>query len=339
MEFRKNHSYTDKDGIQTQNFYSTKVKLVKSGSMVELYKFGRDIFLGHKPSRIKTKEDLEAEVEAKKEMEKKAKEEGLTLEEYIAQEKAKTKPSPEDLLRFSAQRAKRQIKRLIYANSFKWFKGDGKAYKPITLTLTFKENITNLKSANYEFTKFIRRLNYETNRIEGKELRQSNLKYLAVFELQQRGAIHYHMIFFNLPYIENIYTKLYDIWGQGRIMVGGQKRKFEKIKTRNHLKKIIDYFIKYIQKSIFEKQFPNQKKYIASKDLLKPIVSYFEDVIYLVEEKLPEQDLVFKHEGSKDYAENNVSLSYIKWVDYFQYNLAKNPEAEAEVDFMLDTYC
>ena len=59
----------------------------------------------------------------------------------------------------------------------------------------------------------------------------------------------------------------------------------------------------------------------------------------LVEERLPEQDLVFKHEGSKDYAENNIANSYIKWVDYFQYDLAKNPEAEAEVDFMLNTYC
>jgi len=160
-----------------------------------------------------------------------------------------------------------------------------------------------------------------------------------VFELQQRGAIHYHIIFFNLPYIENIYTKLYDIWGQSQIMVGDKKRKLEKIKIRNHLKKIIDYFIKYIQKSIFEKQFPNQKKYITRKDLLKPIVSYFEDVIYLVEKKLSEQDLVFKHEGSKECAENNIANSYIKWVDYFQYDLAKNSEAEAEVDFMLNAYC
>jgi len=71
-------------------------------------------------------------------MEKKTKEEGLTLEKYIAREKTKTKPSPEDLLRFSTQRAKRQIKRLIYTNSFKWLKENGKPYKPITITLTFK---------------------------------------------------------------------------------------------------------------------------------------------------------------------------------------------------------
>ena len=338
MEFRKNHAYKDSDGILTQGFYSTKVKLVKSGSMVELYKFGRDIFLGHKPKAIQTKEGLLAEQERKEALTKEAEKEGLTLEEYLAREKAKLKPSPEELLRFSAQRAKRQIRRLIYCNSFRWFKNDGKPYQPITLTLTFKENITNLKSANYEFTKFIRRLNYETNRIEGKDLKQSNLKYLAVFELQQRGAIHYHMIFFNLPYIPDIYNKLRDIWGQGRIMVGGKHRKMEKIKTRGQLQKIIGYFIKYIQKSIFEKQFPNQKKYITSKDLLKPQITYFEEVVDIIERQLPESNLVFKHEGSKDYAENLTAMNYIKWVDYFQYDLAKNPEAEQEVDYMLNTY-
>ncbi|MFA5360190.1 MAG: hypothetical protein WC349_04520 [Patescibacteria group bacterium] len=307
-------NYIDENGIEIQRFYPTQYKLVKSGCLLEIYKFGKDIILGQKPKRIRDKEELE------------------NLISY-----PKMEPNHEEVLKSSARRAKRNIKRLIYANSFKWLKKNNKPYQPITLTLTFKDNIINLKAANYEFTKFIRRLNYETNRIEGKKLKQSNLKYLAVFEQQERGAIHYHMIFFNLPYIENIYDKLRDIWGQGRIMVGG-KRKFEKIRNQLKLKKIIDYFIKYILKSIMENNFPNQKKYIASKGLLKPQTQYFEEVIKIVQNQLPDDTLVYKWDGEQEYLDGKESKNFLRWMNYWQYDLSALPELENEIDKMLCTY-
>jgi hypothetical protein len=51
-------------------------------------------------------------------------------------------------------------------------------------TLTFRENLHNIKEANYEFLKFIKRVKYKFG----------DFKYLAVIEFQDRGAIHYHMI-------------------------------------------------------------------------------------------------------------------------------------------------
>ncbi len=136
-------NYKDQFGVEIQLNYPTKKKLVKSGCLVEVYQFGNDILLGRKRHKVRTPE-----------------EEALR---HI------TPPNHEEVLKSSTRRAKRMIKRLIYSNSFKWLKANDKPYLPITLTLTFEENIQDLKQANYEFTKFIRRLNYETNGIEGKE--------------------------------------------------------------------------------------------------------------------------------------------------------------------------
>jgi len=302
---------------QQDNKYLSNRKLVKSGSLLEIYQFGRDVNLGRKIRHIKTEEEKALQTD-------------------------KPKASAEEKLKSSARRARRMIKRLIMANCFLWFKDKGKPYLPITLTLTFAENITDLKKANYEFTKFIRRLNYETNAIEGKDLKQSNLKYLAVFELQKRKAIHYHMIFFNLPYIKNVCRRMYKIWGQGRIMVGGKDRNFNKVKDQAQLKKIIFYFIKYIQKSVFENDFPRQKKYIASKGLLKPQENSFVEVVSLVESKLPANSLVYKYDGETEYNNSDIRdtvgqpQNFLRWFNYQQYDLSDNPELDSDITRLLN---
>lgn len=298
------------DDIESDNYHSS-LKVVKSGSLLEIYRFGRDISLGRKIRHIKTEED-------------------------------KPKTDKRDSLGASARRSKRMIKRLIKANSFLWFREKNhKPYLPITLTLTFKENITELKDANYEFTKFIRRLNYEVNQIEKRDLKTSNLKYLAVYELQERGAIHYHMIFFNLPYIKDIYNRLRDIWGQGRIMVGGKRKELTKVQNQKVLEKIIDYFTKYIQKSVYENKNPRQKKYIASKGLLKPLESSFVEVVNLVKSKLPESSLKYTYDGESEYNKKTredlmvEANSFMKWFNYYQYDLSSFPEIDEDINRIL----
>ncbi|MFA5616303.1 MAG: hypothetical protein WDK95_05545 [Syntrophorhabdaceae bacterium] len=298
--------------------YFSNLKVVKSGSLLEIYQFGRDINLGRTLRRNKTEEELE-----------------------MAKKFPKPKASPEEILKASARRSKRMIKRLIRSNSFHWFHSNGKPYLPITLTLTFAENITDLKKANYEFTKFIRRLNYETNEIEGRDLKQSNLKYLAVYELQARGAIHYHMIFFNLPYIKDIYNCLRDIWGQGRIMVGGKDKNFTKIKDQKKLNKIIDYFTKYIQKSVFENHFPRQKKYITSKQLLKPLENSSGEVVSLIQERMPTESLVYKWDGESEYNQSHIKdtigkpTNFMRWFNYYQHDLTDYPDLDDYITKLL----
>lgn len=297
--------------------YFSSSKVVKSGTLLEIYHFGRDINLGRKIRHIKTEQEREMDA-------------------------LKQRPKPEDILKSSARRSKRMIKRLIRANSFSWFREKNhKPYLPITLTLTFKENIMNLKDANYEFTKFIRRLNYETNEIEKRDLKQSNLKYLAVYELQERGAIHYHMIFFNLPYINDVYNRLRDIWGQGRIMVGGKDKRFKKIRDQKNLEKIIDYFTKYIQKSVFENKNPRQKKYIASKGLIKPLENSFSEVVNLISLKLPKDTLKYKWDGETEYnnrtSEESLAMpnNFMKWFNYSQYDLSDYQDLDYDITKIL----
>ena len=81
----------EKDG------YHTSTKVVKSGSLLEIYDFGRDINLGNKRRRLKP--------------------EGI--EKVIT---VKTKEEAKEILKASSRRSKRMIKRLIKANSFFWVK-------------------------------------------------------------------------------------------------------------------------------------------------------------------------------------------------------------------------
>lgn len=76
------------------------------------------------------------------------------------------------------------------------------------MTLTFKENIKDIDVSNTEFTNFIRRLNYN---LYGTK--KSVLKYIAVWEKQKRGAIHYHINLFDIPFIKT--KKIEEIWGRG----------------------------------------------------------------------------------------------------------------------------
>ena len=77
------------------------------------------------------------------------------------------------------------------------------------LTLTFSDNITNISYAFREFSKYIQRLNYALG---------FNLKYVAVPQFQERGAVHFHVILFNFPFISgfNVYDFFRDTWGLGK---------------------------------------------------------------------------------------------------------------------------
>lgn len=80
------------------------------------------------------------------------------------------------------------------------------------VTLTFKENIQEILITNREFKYFIQRLNYYLY-----HTKTQLLKYLATWEKQKRGAIHYHVIFFDFSYIAK--EKLQNLWSHGFIKI------------------------------------------------------------------------------------------------------------------------
>lgn len=124
--------------------------------------------------------------------------------------------------------------------------------KSTFLTLTFKENIQDIERANREFTLFIKRLK--------RYLKNQQLKYIATWELQQRGAIHYHLVLFSVPYIKN--DKLSELWGNGFIKINKIK---ETVKNEAVGVYITKYFVKDLDKKVKQK-----KAYFCSRNLIKP---------------------------------------------------------------------
>lgn len=116
------------------------------------------------------------------------------------------------------------------------------------ITLTFADNITDVKQANKEFKKFIQRLRYQY----GKDF-----KYMSVVEFQKRGSVHYHMLT-DIDYIKS--KDLQDIWGQG----------FIKINRISHVDNVGAYVVKYMTEDLDDKRLQGLKAYNGSQNLCKP---------------------------------------------------------------------
>lgn len=145
------------------------------------------------------------------------------------------------------------------------------------LTLTFKENIQEINYANDEFKKFIKRLNYYIYHDK-----KAYLKYLATWEKQKRGAIHYHIILFNFPYIS--FKQLTRIWGHGYLLIN--KIDVDSIENRGR------YVSKYFDKELELKEH-KKKAFFSSRNLKKPKIKQ-----HLVDKpfELDNQNIIYSNE-------------------------------------------
>lgn len=194
------------------------MKVVVSGKQIEVYKYTKNVWRDF--------ERTQASVKTKPVKEPKQ----LDIFEKIKQQKQKQE--------FSVHRTRTEIRRLINSNpQLNKF-----------MTLTFAENITDLKQANYEFNKFVLRLSYK----------YPNFEYLAVPEFQQRGAVHYHVIC-NLPFVH--YNEIFETWGQGKI----------DIKRVTNVTNLGAYVCKYLGKDMFDERTFGKKKFFRSQTLSEAI--------------------------------------------------------------------
>lgn len=165
-------------------------------------------------------------------------------------------------------------------------------------TLTFKDNITDIKYANEIFKKFIMRLKYKLC---------IDIKYLAVIEFQERGAVHYHVLS-DIPYIPQ--QELQQIWGQGFVFINAIQ----------HVDNIGAYIVKYMTKDSLDSRLQGQKAYLYSRNLQKPYE--------LVNHNLKEFDKL-ENKIIEKYDLNNLDVVYESHFDsevmgsceYQQYNL------------------
>ncbi len=204
----------------------------------------------------------------------------------------------------SMNRSRSIIRRLVNANAWHWYKPSGLPYLPIFLTFTFADDIKDIPTANYIFSKFMKRFNYE---ITGSK--NAFLKYVVVTEYQDkydRGVIHFHGIFFNLKHI--YVDTLSAIWGEG----------FIKLKKINNVKNAGAYVSKYMSEDFGDERLDGKKKYFSSRGLIKPTVIKEEEKVSQIVSQIPSKYLKHNKEFDRKYKGKKIGT-----VEYTQYLLEK----------------
>lgn len=205
------------------------IKLIKCGNYIQIYKYEeKHMKKNDSLSPLKEKRPLLAKINNKTNLKEK-----------------------ENIIRTdNIFRSKLSLQRLAKANieSFQTF-----------ITLTFAENVTNIKEANKTFNTWRTQIKKEF----------SDFKYICVPEFQKRGAVHYHLItnlFLNnkLIILQENKKNCYDVkfWKHG----------FSSVYSLNGINAVA-YISKYLTKNIDNRLF-SHKRYFYSKNLIIPKVEY-----------------------------------------------------------------
>jgi len=244
-------------------------KIIYSGDVVEIYEYDKGYLKGYENNNADT-----------------GRKSGYKSENY------------EEHRKQVLQRAKKNLRRLINANVGQY----GKEFTAKFLTLTFRDNVTDIETANYEFKKFIQRLNYYCF-----GTKKANLKYTCVVEFQKRGAIHYHVIIYNMPYIKA--NDIGNVWGNG----------FIKINKIDDIDNVGAYVAEYLGnaekgqgKDVLDDRLQGKKSYFSSRGLFKPVELTDKKIVETVAAALlnekPTYSATFENEhlGSITYKQYNL---------------------------------
>ena len=188
-------------------------------------------------------------------------------------------------------RSKLECQRLAKANMEEW-----KSF----ITLTFKENVTDIRFANKRLRFFIDKVKRVYN----------NFKYICIPEFQKRGAVHYHLL-------TNI-----GINDEKLVFEQENNKRFKHIKywldgftsvepLKGDVKKIIGYIAKYMTKDIDNRLF-NCHRYFYSRNLNKPIISYLdlskEENLNYINTLLSNKKIIYKNEYLNSYSKDKVQF-------------------------------
>lgn len=222
-------------------------KVIISGNVIEVYEYKNSILYGYKDKK-----------------------KAAGGRSSVAEDKDK-EVNREKVL----SRARKDLRRIINSNIEKYSK---------FLTLTFRDNVTDLDFANYEFNKFIKRLNYHY---------KIKVKYSVVIEFQKRGAIHYHCLLYNLTQKIDI-GKMEDIWGNG----------FVKVNAINNVDNVGAYVCKYMTKTE-DSRLEGRKMYFNSRNLNKPKEIKDNELIEVLTGSLSNQSPKYENVFSNEYNDIN----------------------------------
>ena len=224
----------DSSLIKETNKICYQIKLIRVGEYYQLYYY----------NRLKIKKDKNLEEIKKK----------IDNDFLIKKDNYIDKPEKKIIEEKNINRSKFQFQRLVRTNESKF-----KTF----ITLTFKENITDVKEANYQFKKWV---------IAIRQLKKDFL-YIGVPEFQKRGAVHYHLLT-NLDIKENHNIIIpqkdnkncYDV----KFWIYGFSSVFD-VKNIN----VVGYMSKYMTKSCDNRLFAH-RRYFYSRNLEKPEEFYLD---------------------------------------------------------------
>ena len=143
---------------------------------------------------------------------------------------------------YSAYRARLALRRKVSANFGQWVDPMlSRFYAPLFVTFTYRYDVS-LISANEDWHLFIKRFNYEFF-----GTKEALVKYSMVVEFTKRGRVHFHVLFYNLSFIDNLFSRLENCWGHGFIYVQSQV---------SSVRNVGAYFVKYMSKEFTGGQLP-----------------------------------------------------------------------------------
>lgn len=251
----------------------TYKKVIVTGDIVEIYEFEKAP-VG--PSEFPEKNDSY---------------DPFDLENIKVEEK---KDRVEERRKQTVRDARNAARRLVLANF-----GTNSKF----ITLTYKENITDINQTDKDFKRFIQRFNYKF---------KCKLKYLAVREFQRRGAVHYHMICdWNEELKSEKEIREYEVllgektWGHG----------FVDIKNLGHVDNVGAYLIKYMTKNVAKEFFKGKKIYLCSKGLEQPKVYNSYNAQLIID--------TYGLDKKKKVFTNSYTSEYLGEIVYSEYNLKR----------------
>lgn len=270
------HRLLDSSLISACNTKYVNMKVVDCGDYKHVYEYKR--------LRIKTDKDLV-----------KFKDKAVSVLPKLNKSYKNTSELQEISVK-NINRTKIQFQRLIQCNI--------KIFKTF-ITLTFKDNVIDVESANKKFA---------TWRTNVKSI-YKEFAYICVPEFQKRGAVHYHLLTnlditnseLIIPQANAKSQNQYDVkyWSYG----------FSSVFTVNNIN-VIGYMTKYMTKDIDNRLF-SKRRYFYSNNLIKPVeyeldLSKMEDFVTL--------DKLFDKEYNVNYSRSYEDF-YGDPVNYKEYVL------------------
>jgi len=142
--------------------------------------------------------------------------------------------------------AKKHLSRLILANE------NAYGQRAKFITYTFHNNVKNVSVAMNFWRSYMKRF----------RRRFGNYRYTCVIEFQKRGAVHFHVIYYDMPYIENLKKEIQKTWIYG----------WSKVIALRSVKRLSAYISAYLTKGTFDERLLKRRAFFSSRNLIQPLL-------------------------------------------------------------------